>query len=89
MTDADKKFIDMLVKEFRKDNSKGWSMCDVLDVVLATGASVPDAREYLLKEVFDIPDEDKYIRLSLFNTRRKAMNVQLFDKQPSEEKEFV
>jgi hypothetical protein len=86
MTDADKEFIDMLVAEFRKDNLRGWSMCDVLDVVMATGASVPAAREYLLKEVFDIPDEKKFINQRIMQAKKTQMNVELFDKGVQENK---
>ena len=80
MTESDKKFIDMLVARFRKDNITGWSMCDILDIVMATGASVTEAREYLLKEVFGIEDEQKFIKQRIAQAKRRMINIELMDK---------
>lgn len=75
-----KELVDKTIAEYREDNITGWSMQEVLDVMDVAGFNKDIAREYMLKEYFDIPDEQKYIDSNINAVRQQYMRIQLFDK---------
>ena len=59
-----------------------WSMDEVcMEMIEEYGHEAGDlARTYILEEVCNIPDEQKYIENNIQESRKQKLNIKLFDK---------
>lgn len=78
--------VDDLMREGKDSALMGWSMCDIIEMIREEqGDKAADlARDYIIREVCMIADEEKYIEKAIKEARRAYLNHQLFDKDVTE-----